>query len=362
MNNSFDGIRQGYRCHRTLRQHVARLPRAKRVRVRIKDSIRTHFEALQSPPEKTALQPSAARQHRFIKRRAVKQGLVRRHRAQWLIRLGVILACWIAIYSLLQPNFWQLSATSITLIRSPHQQNLITAREVHKTLDTEISGRHLLMVSTDALSKKLQTAWPLIAQAKIEKLFWPARLQLTITEKPIWAYSATIQPGSQRLQKTGLVSRSGDWFAIRPYFNALHHNQQMQSLPRVLVASQQSLKVASTRKNAMYWNHLQTVSEAISRAPGFTLQILDCRQPQNVVAWVKREKWPHLPLLNIKIGTLDATTDVRMKRFSWLASTLNTLGDSIIGVDLRWSKQVSLKQNHLTEATFDKSVVSRSAQ
>lgn len=266
-------------------------------------------------------------------RRDYKKQMVAVKRAGFLSKLVLLPLIIFAAVFLLQQPFWDITDISDTRL---HNSEVLTIKNLNPLLQAQIQGKPLYFVNPQDLSDSIKQHFPIVDDVVVRRYLFPTRVELTITEKPIYGelYKTRFKPNGKEAPYA-LLSYHHDIVPLALYKYQPGKTLSRSDVSKIYLHSDIQLTesfLSKFRKLAYQLNHLN----------GFTLKSISLypspKDKDNAMIEADFEEG------KVLLGQMDTEIFLRLERLLPLRDTLVKNKDTLRWVDLRWGEQITLRK------------------
>lgn len=322
---------------------------------------------INAPLSEATLSKARQRQSLFLrKRRESKRQHIVMTRMMVLVRLlmsMILIAAWV-IFA--QWDGWQFFPNETTIqfdnARQDSSEGFLNEQELLPLLKP-YAGKPIYLIPPNQIAKEIETRFKHVEHAIVRRHIFPAHLDITIIEKPIWATYYHLAPHEQssisdlltRLSFTYPSANLSQEQAQRAesrgfrYVTLMHSQEAMSLFQSKNLTSQQKevLKqypaiFAQGKDLTLQQRHsLEEVLFVLSahqkrfEEAGYVLRCVDARQADDVFLVFNG--------FQARLGRLDYTVARRANRLVQLLDTIHQYQNKLDWVELSWQGQVTFK-------------------
>ncbi|MBK8189621.1 MAG: FtsQ-type POTRA domain-containing protein [Vampirovibrionales bacterium] len=263
------------------------------------------------------------RQQAYLQaRRKRKRILVMCSRLRFLVKLCFLLLLCFTLWQFATASFWAMDAPRIRV----ENAHLIASDAIAPAVGA-LKGLPITQIDPQALEKWLKRRYPILDRAVVRRALFPARLTLTVSEKPLLAqvYTDVIST-----RPSAVITYDADVLSLAPYQRAVAAFPQ-RGLLRIYVNPGQRLPRAESRR-------LAEIAEIARGMTGLTFEWIDFRNPQQTMLMFSQVK--------VNLGALDVTAPRRLARLTSLIPIILEKVPTIDAVNLQWLNQVTFHRGN----------------
>jgi POTRA domain, FtsQ-type len=317
---------------------------------------------INAPLSETTLTKARHRQELFLrKRRESKRQSIWVNRVMVAVRLlssAVLLGLWVVLW---QSPIWDyhLQNTEIRF-ESLSQQGFLNLADLRPILKP-YSGQRIYEISPQHIADTITKRFSHVDHAIVRRQLFPATLDVTIVEKPIWATYYRLAKGDSS-SLSMLLSRYeasypkspgtlGSSLSLPPFrYVTLLHTAEGESAfefskltppQKTALLAYPAVFVQGKNLDALQRKSLEEVIHVIQshrkhfEAAGYTLRCVDARNSDDVFLVFNG--------FQARLGRLDYTASRRVNRLVQLLDTIHQYQDRLAWVELSWQGQITFK-------------------